>query len=151
MNLLLQREASGDDHTYGVLRVDGLVLQTIERPWIPAPDHVGGANGISCVPFGFYHLVLHDTELHPETWALVNPSLGVWHLPGDIPVGVQGRSAVLIHPANVASELLGCIAPGMERGTLNGQAAVLQSRLAFAKIKALVPWTLGHTLEIVEN
>ena len=150
MILTLQREASTDDHTYGVLRVDGLVLQTIERPWTPSPDGPGGTEGISCVPFGSYRLVLHDSEAHPQTWALVNPDLGVWHFPNDIPAGSIGRSAVLIHPANWAHQLQGCIAPGMARSTMMGLAAVDQSRLAFAKIKALVPWTLGHYLDIVE-
>ena len=148
MNLLLQRDPSTDEHTYGVLRVDDWTLQTIERPWIPA-DHLGGTNGISCVPCGTYQLVLHDTAAHPQTWALVNPDLGVWHDPIEVPPS-GGRSDVLIHPANMASQLLGCIAPGTDRKTLNGVAMVMQSRLAFSRIKAVLAWQPGHTLEITQ-
>jgi len=43
---------------------------------------------------------------------------------------VPGRDRILIHAANLASELLGCIAPGKALGFLTGQLAVLQSQLA---------------------
>ena len=148
MNLTLLRDVQSPSLTYGVLSVDTLTLQTIERPWLPDPLHKGGQNGVSCVPLGTYNLVLHDSELHPQTWALVNPDLGVWHLPTDIPKDSAGRSAVLIHPANFVHELLGCIAPGMMRGFSGGLAMVAQSRIAFSQLKATVPWTTGHTLTI---
>jgi hypothetical protein len=149
--LSLVRDAFGEQDTFGVLVVADLTLNTIERPWIPADGHPGGENGISCVPVGTYALALHDSEAHPQTWALVNPELGVWHLPSDIPPGEAGRSAVLIHPANFAHELLGCIAPGLGRGHSDGINMVTQSRAAFAQLQHAVPWTPGHTLSISER
>ena len=138
MNLLLTRDADDGTCTLGVLILQNYVWQTIERPWIPDPAHIGGLQGRSCVPVGIYDLVIHDSEAHPETWALVNPALGVTHW------GPSQCSAVLIHPANVAAELRGCIAPGLIRGP----RAVLRSRDAFAQLKAALPWVNGHKLEI---
>lgn len=139
MNLTLLRE-SFPDHTYGVLTLAGQSWQTIERPW------VNNTKGVSCVPVGTYRLEKHDSEAHPATWALVNPDLGVIHYPSaSLP---NARTACLIHPANLAMELRGCIAPGLTRGTLHGQPAVLSSKVAFAQIQGLLPWTDDHVLTV---
>lgn len=135
-------------HTYGQFRVGDLIVETIERPWIPAADHPGGTNLISCVPVGRYSLVLHDTVDHPQTWALVNHELGVYHHRSEIPPA-GGRSEVLIHPANWAKELEGCIAPGLSRSIGDGLPMVIRSVPAFTKIKAALPWTDGHFLTII--
>lgn len=131
-----------------MLVVGDVVLHTIERPWIPAADHPGGTNGVSCVPAGRYALELHDSAAHPETWALVNHELGVYHLDTDIPKGQGGRTVVLIHPANWASQLEGCIAPGLGRGASAGIPMVTASKPAFLRLKAAVPWRNGHFLSI---
>ena len=143
MNLLLIRDVDDGDCTLGTLLFAPTRREprwsTIERPWIPDPaGESGGLQGRSCVPPGTYELVLHDSEAHPETWALVNTALGVTHY------GPSQRSAVLIHPANHAWELRGCIAPGLIRLP----HMVGKSRDAFAQLKAALPWTNGHTLEI---
>lgn len=44
---------------------------------------------------------------------------------------VPGRKNIKIHVANLASELLGCIAPGLSLGFLHDQLAVLSSHKAF--------------------
>lgn len=46
---------------------------------------------------------------------------------------VPGRDLIKIHIANRASELLGCIAPGLSIGFLAGELAVMQSRVAFTQ------------------
>lgn len=139
MKLILTRDVDDGTCTLGVLSLSDRRWQTIERPWIADPAGVpGGLQGRSCVPAGLYELVLHDSEAHPQTWALVNAKLGVTHF------GPSQRTACLIHPANYASELRGCIAPGMARAP----RAVVRSRDAFAELKLALPWTLGHTLLI---
>lgn len=55
---------------------------------------------------------------------------------GDYPayeIVVPGRSRILIHVANRAVELLGCVAPGKALGFLAGELAVLQSKIALTK------------------
>lgn len=146
MRLALQREPSQPDCTLGLLHVADLTLCTIERPWIPSASGKGGAQGISCVPVGIYRLVRHDTEAHPKTWALVNEELDVLHLPDSR--SPHARTAVLIHAANWAYELRGCIAPGVRAGKDEaGRHMVVSSKQAMSLIRARVPW-VEQELEI---
>jgi hypothetical protein len=155
MNLTLQRDSDDGARTFGALSWsdDQVELITLERPWVPAEDgSPGGHPMTSCVPPGVYRLVLHDTAKHPQTWALVNESLGVFHEPGDAPAGFIGtpRFACLIHSANLVHQLEGCIGVGLSRGTWpdSGEPDITSSVAAFARLKAAVAWTDGHTLTI---
>ena len=143
MNLILRRDYDDDSCTLGQLTVGDWACQTIERPWIGGS--LGGQPGRSCVPIGRYQLEKHDTEAHPRTWALVNRMLGVVHYP------VEGipRAACLIHPANFAYELRGCIAPGMSRFQTASGWQMVSSRLAFDQLHGRLSWEDGHSLEIV--
>lgn len=147
MRLVLTRESEQrSDCTLGFLDVADLKLCTIERPWIEGIGK-GGAKGISCVPKGLYQLVKHDSEAHPETWALVNEALDVIHWPDS--ARPHARTAVLIHSANTVAEIRGCLAPGTRAGkTERGEHAVFNSRQAMSLIRQRVPWTDEHFLEI---
>lgn len=150
MNLTLTRDSDDGARTFGELAWadDQVILQTLERPWIPVDESPGGHPLTSCVPLGVYALVLHDTPAHPQTWALVNHELGVYHEPGDIPAGATGRTACLIHSANVVGQLAGCIGVGLTRGALNGEPDINSSVAAFNELKGAVPWENGHVLTI---
>lgn len=151
MKLLLIRELKSDTCTQGRLSFstpgEDFECYTMERPWIALPGYKGGLSGKSCVPPGVYNLETHSSEAHPKTWALVNPDLDVVHWEDPYRSGV--RSLVLIHVANFARELRGCIAPGRVR-TKDASLVpmVAQSKLAMADIQRLMPWTNEHTLEI---
>jgi Family of unknown function (DUF5675) len=150
-DLILTRDADqADDRvTQGVLAI-GPPFQTIEPPWVPDPNGgPAGDPGASCVPPGIYQLALHNTPEHPFTWALVNPALGIYHEPGDIPAGAKGRFAVLLHPGNTVLDSKGCIVVGLARSNLFAQPGVVDSQVAFAQLKALLPWIAGHTLTIM--
>ena len=152
MNLRLLRGYQGTDCTMGVLHIGDHRFQTIERPWIPRRDAPCGTKGVSSVPLGMYQLSRHDSEAHPNSFALVSPMLWVYHYDEDVPADQVGlaRTTVLIHAANFASELRGCIAPGLARGSGGPRRMVTSSRKAMAEIQSLVPWLDGeHTLEIV--
>lgn len=144
MNLLLIRDVHRPDCTLGILTAAEGRWQTMERPWVA--DTSGGKGGtprISCVPPGLYQLVLHDTAKHPNTWALVNHDLDIYADPT-----LGKRSDVLIHSANWAFQLEGCIAPGEERVWDGKEWMVTNSKQAVNEFRAAVPWTAGHTLEI---
>lgn len=99
---------------------------------------------VSCVPVGTYQLVRHDSAKHPKTWALVNEALDIFENPAP-----GKRSDCLIHPANFAFQLEGCIAPGIDRSK-NGQTwMVTDSREAMTQLQGVVPWTDEHRLEII--
>lgn len=127
--------------------VEDFAADTMERPWVPTPLCRGGASGRSCVPEGIYKLERHNSEAHPNTWALVNPDLDVVHWEDrDRP---NLRALVLIHVANWVRELRGCIAPGFGRMVGDdGLHQVTQSRRAMIELKRLLPYSDEHSLEI---
>jgi hypothetical protein len=152
----LRRESPrpGAKSTAGLLFVDDLTLVTIERPWIPAADprrDRGGAKNRSCVPLGVYKLVRHNSEAHPMTWALVNHELDVVHYEGDDHDPDEDRATCLLHVANYVHNVIGCIGPGT-RAEMDPRFGycVRESRKAMELIRQALPWTDGHTLEIVE-
>lgn len=148
MELILTRFAYTPERTLGQLVVGGLTLATIERPWIDNPAGPGGKARESCVPEGTYAVRSHDGGAFRNVWALVNPDLGVWYQPGQIPKGQRwGRSAILIHAGNRVRDVVGCIAVGRQHGVINGEPAVILSQLAIGDMRR----TLGrdaHTLII---
>ncbi len=112
------REESTDEGTFGVFTLDsGLRLRSAELPWRD------NARKLSCIPVGVYQCVWHTSPRFGECYRL-----------RDVP----GRSDILFHAANFAgdttmgyrSDLEGCIALGLDVGVLDGQRALLRSRVA---------------------
>lgn len=128
---LLERFCYAPAATFGFIGLpDGTRLYTVEAPW--SDNRVGE----SCIPEGDYPLALgryyeggYDTLVIPD---------------GE----VSGRTAIKVHAANRASELRGCIAPGLELGVLEGEWAVLQSRPALDLWLATAYPGEPHTLRI---
>lgn len=86
----------------------GKGLASIERSW---------ADPIQPIPPGEYKLVPHFGVKYRNVFALVNPDLGVTHFVPNTN-HPKPRTAILIHPANFARELRGCIALGLVRDTI---------------------------------
>lgn len=109
--LLIERKPDGTKETESFLTLPGLcVLAGIERPWIDAPTP-GGKPFASCVPAGVYDIRPHTRGSGAEVIALINPDLGVHYLDSDRPPE-GGRFLILMHVANWASDVVGCIGPG---------------------------------------
>jgi len=87
---------------------------TIERPWVPGPN-LGGVNFESCIPDGDYTAEPYRRQNGDWSIRLVNPALGVYRTRDSRPDG-RGRWACLIHIGNYAHDVVGCIAPGFDRG-----------------------------------
>lgn len=145
MKLILTRIEQTPEYTLGQLDVPGLpMLSTIEQPW------KNNLKGHSCVPVGTYRLIPHNSPHHPHTWALDNPALNVHAEPSD--KWPDARTDCLIHPANWAWQLLGCIAPGLSHTLSPRGMMVRQSQLTFRKIvKILGQDARGHILIIEDN
>ena len=137
MDLILTRTLYAPNYTLGFLYADDLKLATVERPQIHNPKGPGGMPRVSCIDEGDYTVKPWDSDKFPGTYMLVNMIRGVYPQPSDIPAGqAWGRSAILIHAANEASELLGCVAVGMEHdgdGVAKSRAALGQLRLALGR------------------
>src|SRR5690349_3586727 len=99
---------------------------TIERPWVPSSNAPCGTKGVSCIPLGEYRVERYSSDAHPGVFSVSAPSLAVYVNEWDAPASLRGiaRTNTLIHPANWASELRGCVAPGKER--LKGQGGLWQ-------------------------
>jgi hypothetical protein len=134
--LVLTRNAVQNEVcTLGVLQAFGFTFYTVEDPWNDNKPFG------SCIPLGVYAMLRHNTPHHPNTWALVNPSLDIYHLPSDIPTERKGkgRFACLIHAGNTAKDVEGCIAIGLVRGE-NG---VGKSVKAMEKFRELMSQQTG--------
>ena len=96
--------------TIGSLYYRGEVFcRTIERPWR------NNKPNISCVPPGTYKIAIHQSPKFGKCIALSAPLLGV-----TVESTYKSlRTHCLIHAANTASQLKGCIAPGKSFGSLN--------------------------------
>lgn len=82
--------------TYGNLSTDsGFECYTLERP--NEGDH-------PCIPAGIYQVEMRPHPIHGNCYEILD---------------VPGRTAILIHSANIYQQLLGCVAPGRSIQTMD--------------------------------
>lgn len=137
MRLELVRHAYLSEYTLGTLITPDMSMATIERPWIPHEDGPGGWIRKSCVQDGSYTVEPHDSEDFPNTFALVNEDLGVYHY--SKPAGQSwGRTAILIHRGNWVKNVVGCIAVGRSHGRLENERAVISSTSAMNILREIL-------------
>ena len=124
MKLILARSKtfSNDRQTTGVLFNEQLdeLCKILELPWL---DNVRRK---SCIPEGEYRVMAHQS-----------PKFGACFWVRDVP----GRSEILIHPANYTRQLLGCLAPGLDFGDIDGDGVidVKSSRKAMDNLLTTLP------------
>ena len=124
MKLILARSKtfSNDRQTTGVLFNEQLdeLCKILELPWL---DNVRRK---SCIPEGEYRVMAHQS-----------PKFGACFWVRDVP----NRSEILIHPANYTRQLLGCLAPGLDFGDIDGDGVidVKSSRKAMDKLLTTLP------------
>ena len=121
MELILNRTYFPDGTNGSIQMVNNpnVICYTIELPW------KNNLHGVSCIPEKRYEVKMRFTEKRQ------------WHMILQV---VEGRSLILIHPANDAIlELKGCIAPVT---TITGEGKGSASRLAFEKLRKLIKTTL---------
>lgn len=102
----------------GSVRTEEVICKTIELPWrnnSMSPD----PNLASCVPEGIY---LFRKEPAKESRPYVY--FRAVHVPGRNWQVEYKASNILIHIANHASQLLGCIAPGGRHLDINGDGII---------------------------
>lgn len=107
--------------TWGTLRVGDFECATIEREW------AGNAVGESCIPEGEYRLRLRSSPI-------VQRTSGCEFEEGWEVCDVPERTWIMLHPANWAHQLQGCIAPGREHVIMRDKLAVNHSRDTFREL-----------------
>lgn len=131
----LYRWNPSNNCTLGTIHVGDFHCHTIERPWIPDDNCLGGRPFESCVPDGTYTLLPFTRPNGDEVYQLVNEALGVYRFQEDIPEGVVARYLILIHMANWVKDIVGCIGPGKTQTYDNsGNPMVGSSRWAMERI-----------------
>jgi len=140
MDIELIRFAYTPTEVQGRMLADDRAFYTIERPWIPA-DTPGGKPFESCVPDGDYELVPFERNNGDHVLALVNHDLGVHLHSGP-------RYAILIHAGNWVTDVVGCIAPGMDREIEAGRIKVTNSQVAMRSLADIMDFSQTHTLHI---
>ena len=131
---------SGDSYsTIGIISEEGKedpIFHTIEKPWL------FNEKNISCIPPGSYICKPHHSEKfthNPDIWEITD---------------VPGRTAVLIHVANRAEQLKGCIALGLSAGYMQYKdgtikKAVLNSSAATRELKIITNYPDPFQLNII--
>lgn len=139
--LTLERYCYAEDCTEGWLWLDdGTRLHTIERPWKPGGGP-GGLPFVSCVPDGSYDLEPYLRPNGDQVLRLRNPDLGVYGDETDVPAE-GGRYLVLIHAGNFVDDVVGCVAPGLDRIIHKGRPMVTSSRAAMRLLMSRAVSTL---------
>lgn len=150
LELTLKRIANRPTYCIGRLYIDQLLFSdTIEDydrglkdTWSMEKIKKAKVYGETAIPRGRYKVVLSESpKFKNRAWAKKYGGL--------VPeiLNVKGFSGIRIHPANFATELLGCIAPGVN--SKKGQ--VTQSQNTFFKLmdQYLMPaWKEGRGIWI---
>lgn len=128
----LTRMSQSEEGTFGVWTdAKGTRLcVTAELPW-RNNEHL-----VSCIPPGTYHCIPHNSPAHPNTWEVSN---------------VPNRSAILIHNANLPSQLEGCIGVGRLFGYIDGQEAIMDSVATLDKLRGILPGKFDLTIVEIFN
>jgi len=141
-----------------VFDVDGGLVKrfySIEKPWIPHEN--GGRAGMpfrSCIGPGIYDLSNYMRPNGDKVWRLVNPDLDVFPFEADIPAARsgKGRFLILIHIANRAYDVVGCIGPGRSwRTEANGGLMVTNSRDAIQDLHRVLDGRRRLEIEVIES
>lgn len=137
----------------GVLVIKDEMFFTVERPWIPHPTSPGGMPLKSCIPNGKYRIEKFVRPNNDVVPVLINEALGVYARAEDRANDTE-RFACLMHAANFAHNVKGCIGPGVGAQFKNNSYSTTYSKKAMARIKHYLNNGLTHieiTGDIYEN
>jgi hypothetical protein len=140
MNIQLVRHSYSKFGTFGILTFDDFKLHTVEQLW------QNNAPYKSCIPCGTYNLEYYSSQRHGDSFILSSDECNVGKFKGE-----HRRFGCLIHAANFADQLQGCIAPGMSVGMIDDRLAVLKSKKSIIKMLSVLPKMEIHTLTITSS
>lgn len=135
--LLLERWAYTPQWgVFGWLTFDGKRYVTLEREWR------GNMPERSCVPEGVYDLVWHYSQRWGRRLHLHGGTVAV--TPSEMHDTDRKRWGCLIHPANWAHQLAGCIAIGWGETVIEDKPGIIHSRMAVGRLEAFLGDTGGQ-------
>ena len=136
IRVILSRWAANPRQTLGRIHVGGTSWLCVERSKIDMAH--------PCIPMGRYPLKLGMYYGGDGVGGKADyPAYEVMNVPG--------RTLIKLHAANKASELLGCIAPGLSMDIFGGEIGVTSSRKALEEFMAALGGTTEAELVITEE
>lgn len=127
LKVFLSRFEKSDHGSLGVWSAPALGFScfSMELPWR------NNKSGLSCIPTGEYTVIVRWSRKYGYHFHIT---------------GVDGRTWILLHSGNFAGDVTkgfkthshGCILLGLKTGFLNGQRAVLNSRVAIRRFYKLM-------------
>lgn len=139
----LRRYGSTPQGTFGELSIDGrFFCYTVEKPW---NDNI---RSHSCFPNGVYELQPHDSPKYGKCFCVVGEHLK--HTLSEC-IADTDRWGCLIHTANKAEEVKGCIGLGETLGALGHKWAVMNSRETVDRFHERVNLDIPHVLYVTEQ
>jgi|TARA_Y100000310_G_scaffold202996_1_gene203258 hypothetical protein len=125
----LIRFAYFTDRTLGQLHHQDKTWWTIERPWLDNQPNV------SCIPTGTYPLERVDSpRFGPRMWQISR---------------VPDRTHILIHVANTADNVMGCV--GLGTGLYGDLAGVASSRNAITAFYDLTSKSENYSIIVIDG
>lgn len=107
LNLLLVRDDPAEDGTPGELTGLDFDFPSLEKNWI------NNEPNLSCVPAGKYKLEWDFSQKFYDIFPDIEPRGMCYHI-----MEVPNRTGILLHNANRAEQLEGCIALGLNSGVM---------------------------------
>lgn len=112
---------------FGTLITPTSIYNTVEQPWADNQPFK------SCIPTGIYTLKAFNSPKYGQTFVIVGGTLAATE--AEVRQNPdKKRWACLLHSANRARELQGCIAPGLSLGSIDSEWSVKNSTLAMRQI-----------------
>lgn len=111
---VLTRVEKEPTHTLGILEFGDNKVWTLEPPW---KDNTLNE---SCITPCTYTAIMRKSPRYGWKYCLYDTT---------------PRSYILIHGGNLVRHTLGCILPGLRKGTMKGERAVLNSKVAVSLIQ----------------
>jgi hypothetical protein len=151
MKILVQREPSERETTFGKMDVDGvrkfdtLEDEVREDPKPETPENEAKVYGKTAIPAGDYEVLLTHSPKFSHRAFYCDLADGrvpqICGLERDLlhgNDGVAGFDGVRIHPATTVDDLLGCIGIGKTRGSFGVRPAIFRSREGYEEFIGLM-------------
>ena len=132
MDILVKRISFSVNGNFGVVMKDDdsqrCLFVSVERPW------ANNQHMISCIRPGSYTCKRINSPKHGDCFQVMDDT----------------RDMIEIHSANLAVQLEGCLAFGMQFGEVNGTPAVMNSKQAIEAFMAMQEGLNEFQLRIIE-
>lgn len=127
--MILKRFEQTDKVTRGVLiHENNAIALTLENPW------KDNTPNISCIPVGIYECKMVDSPRFDVTYEVKD---------------VEGRTHILFHSGNTEKSTRGCILLGNMLGELEGEPAILNSRVTVDRFMETMGGIDSFSLNVV--